>query len=1551
MNKGKRLLSALLIAAMVLQGIFGTSGFAAEQEKKVFKSGNIDITVVKQSEWEDGYVAQVEVRNQGDTDLSQWNLQADLSNSQVENIWNAKLERTVSAKSGEKELLRISNESCNAVIAGGQYASFGFRAKGKFSDIVSMQLLERCMQEVNSAYQVTSKCIFKWGNHAQLEITLENQSDQNITDWMLCLDMPGKITNIWNAVIMSQENAQYSIKNNGNNAVIEPQKKVTFGCIVECDTEEGTDELKNEKLYSSVIKTDETSASATTGSGTQGTTESSTQEDRTEESTSVSPEEKRMKELEHTYPELVEKTKKDRDMIHTPETVTEEQSQEPVKVCILDSGIDEGNGINMVEQKDFLGLEINELFADFTGHGTAVAGVLAAKPKADREEVEDLFPEGDTEEEGQEETGDDEEEEGEAEYEENLDTDREEAEPYAVNCPVDDEIYNDIASELKDDVTEEDGSTEDIDDTDEDTSIPDTTQDEAEDAGATELPFEDAADLADYFVNGINPNVEIYSGRILDTNGQTTVERAVKGIEWAIEKKVDIISMSWGMAEPSKQLHDAIQKAADAGILLVAAAGNEEQIDYPARYSEVVAVGAVDNEGKLDTVHPSGAAMELVAPGCGVLSYGTFGTLDDYYGCSFSVPYVVGAASLLWEKGRSKKASDIRHILQQSAKPMGEKEDYGYGLLDVTAALNWKSQEKTDPKETEAGTQADEPMQEENEGRIHSSWLKQDHELMISGLKKGLKKYVLFGTLMPDYYGKFKGMVAHPGFHGYYTCKVSGKKEKANAIEAYFYLMEQAQSYEETGDCKEFSKMHIYDKDSADLELLDDQFRAGIKKAFSYHEKGFYENEQNHTSTLVVNSNKRKSYVVYGMALHCLADYYSHSSFAYGSVRVKVKKKKMSLQYVASWNLLKHGPKVKGEYFYSEADEKKVKKQRYLDAKQMIRKALIRLKNNNTDITPSIFDFAKMSEKNRKMIVTISKHFAMYVKDGSVDDGWKNDSEIDKALGKIYTLKNLKYNLEELMKRDEFVKETDIKTMPGYVSDSSVSSGDATSGDGVSGEGISGDATQVTLDQKRTGMQVMIDALQVMDNHRFATKIMNNVAITGVKINGIAEMNLRYKPTFVLYKKVNGGTKQKLKATGKKYKINLADENTTYYALVKVKKKKHTAQSHARSVRMAKTVGADQEYVFFKELQPETFLDEQGESVFQDGQIIPVNYQLNLEIDDFEQVQKSVLSGCVYHVPVDDDFITGINWYKDPLKGVTVTLTNRKTGKSYEQVSKADGCYQFEDIPTGDYVLHYEKDGYETADSYLSYSSKENTTCIPVSLLETEKKVKQAQVCTYIDLCDKDYYNELRKPFTTKVSIRKGINNRDGAVLKTITSGYSRPYYGLLDLGWMDSGYYTIHIESFELNKVTYKDKYVTLYTGKTVMGCQELDSMAVMSNTQPDEISFSLPSEYCEIMIRRTDDMEKEQAQEGITYRTSGANRRVVDIKKGTGYCYDIYLDLGDDVNRNLLHCADVNVYQDGEERRFYLPAVTGRYWKVASVDCRTNTVTPCNTFVDSIE
>lgn len=97
--------------------------------------------------------------------------------------------------------------------------------------------------------------------------------------------------------------------------------------------------------------------------------------------------------------------------------------------------------------------------------------------------------------------------------------------------------------------------------------------------------------------------------------------------------------------------------------------------------------------------------------------------------------------------------------------------------------------------------------------------------------------------------------------------------------------------------------------------------------------------------------------------------------------------------------------------------------------------------------------------------------------------------------------------------------------------------------------------------------------------------------------------------------------------------------------------------------------------------------------------------------------QKTMFRYVVFSIliygSVDDDFITGSNWYKDPLKGVTVTLTNRKTGKSYEQVSKADGCYQFEDIPAGDYVLHYEKDGYKTADSYLSYSSKENTTCIP----------------------------------------------------------------------------------------------------------------------------------------------------------------------------------------------------------------------------------------------
>ena len=107
-----------------------------------------------------------------------------------------------------------------------------------------------------------------------------------------------------------------------------------------------------------------------------------------------------------------------------------------------------------------------------------------------------------------------------------------------------------------------------------------------------------AAKDNDEGITGINPYVQLYSARILDENKQAPASRVVAAIDWAIEQDVDIINISFGTTVDSEEIHAAIRRAYDAGILIVAAAGNNGVVEYPAAYDEVVAVGAVNAKGE-----------------------------------------------------------------------------------------------------------------------------------------------------------------------------------------------------------------------------------------------------------------------------------------------------------------------------------------------------------------------------------------------------------------------------------------------------------------------------------------------------------------------------------------------------------------------------------------------------------------------------------------------------------------------------------------------------------------------------------------------------------------------------------------------------------------------------------------------------------------------------------------------------------------------------------------------------------------------------------------
>lgn len=191
----------------------------------------------------------------------------------------------------------------------------------------------------------------------------------------------------------------------------------------------------------------------------------------------------------------------------------------------------------------------------------------------------------------------------------------------------------------------------------------------------------------DIGISGMTENVELYSARILDDNNNAPISRVVQGIYWAIDNNVKIINLSFGTPENSPVLYQAIKDAYEEGILIVAAAGNTgEQVQYPAAYNEVMAVGAVDSFGKISDFSAKDEQIDIMAPGENVKSTGAFDGEIIVSGTSISAPHVVGMAALLWVKDKSVSADFIRGLIIDSANYINQTNSYK-GIIDVDYAF------------------------------------------------------------------------------------------------------------------------------------------------------------------------------------------------------------------------------------------------------------------------------------------------------------------------------------------------------------------------------------------------------------------------------------------------------------------------------------------------------------------------------------------------------------------------------------------------------------------------------------------------------------------------------------------------------------------------------------------------------------------------------------------------------------------------------------------------------------------------------------------------
>lgn len=155
-------------------------------------------------------------------------------------------------------------------------------------------------------------------------------------------------------------------------------------------------------------------------------------------------------------------------------------------------------------------------------------------------------------------------------------------------------------------------------------------------------------------VVGVAPEASLFIVKVLDGDGSGQYEWIIDGINYAVEQKVDIISMSLGGPEDVPELHQAIQNAIKNNILVVCAAGNEgdgedatDELGYPGCYNEVISVGAIDLERNSSRFSNSNNEIDLVAPGEKILSTYLNGKYAKLSGTSMATPHVTGALALI----------------------------------------------------------------------------------------------------------------------------------------------------------------------------------------------------------------------------------------------------------------------------------------------------------------------------------------------------------------------------------------------------------------------------------------------------------------------------------------------------------------------------------------------------------------------------------------------------------------------------------------------------------------------------------------------------------------------------------------------------------------------------------------------------------------------------------------------------------------------------------------------------------------------------------------
>jgi len=183
-------------------------------------------------------------------------------------------------------------------------------------------------------------------------------------------------------------------------------------------------------------------------------------------------------------------------------------------------------------------------------------------------------------------------------------------------------------------------------------------------------------------VGGVAPAASLIDIRVADTNGDSNTALLSSAIVKATDLGARVINISLGSSASAPMLEEAVRYAQSRHVVIVAAAGNEQQnsLSMPAGLPGVLSVGAVDASGKQAWFSNSGTGLTLVAPGVGIVS----GYANDkvVIGSGTSQATAITSGVVAYLLGRGYHGSNIIPLLSRSAAPLSAPaEAVGAGLL------------------------------------------------------------------------------------------------------------------------------------------------------------------------------------------------------------------------------------------------------------------------------------------------------------------------------------------------------------------------------------------------------------------------------------------------------------------------------------------------------------------------------------------------------------------------------------------------------------------------------------------------------------------------------------------------------------------------------------------------------------------------------------------------------------------------------------------------------------------------------------------------------